>query len=218
MTHRIAIVLAGCGNRDGSEIHESVLTIRALSQAGAEPLFFAPDILQNRVVDFLTGEIMPEQRNVLREAARIARGKISDISKLTVESADAVIFPGGQGAALNLCDFLLRKSSYSVHPQVERVVREFHAAGKPQGFICIAPVIAAKVLGSYGVELTVGEDESDGADLEACGARHFRTPVTEIHIDQKNRVVSTPAYMTGKNITDIEPGICKLVKQVIKMI
>ncbi|NLF24761.1 MAG: isoprenoid biosynthesis glyoxalase ElbB [Deltaproteobacteria bacterium] len=217
MAKTIAIVLAGCGNRDGSEIHESVLTILSVVKSGATPRFFAPDMPQKHVVNFLTGESMSAERNVLVEAARIARGDIADLSKLKAASADALIFPGGQGVAFNLCDFLTNGPQCSVHPQVERVVREFHAAAKPMGFICIAPCIAAKVLGPEAVELTIGGDPDTAAKLEAMGAKHHCTGASEIHLDKRNRVVSTAAYMCGKNIAEIECGISKLVQQVLEL-
>jgi enhancing lycopene biosynthesis protein 2 len=217
MEKKVAVVLSGCGNRDGSEIHESVLVILALVKSGAAPLFYAPDIYQERVVNFLTGDTLPEKRSVLLESARIARGKIENLALLKAGQADALIFPGGQGAALNLCDFLKKGAECTAHPEVARVINEFHSAKKPLGFICIAPAIAARVLGAHGVELTIGNDRQTAAKLEKMGARHVDVPVQETHIDVRNRVVSTPAYMLAKNIAEADAGIAKLVHQVLEM-
>ncbi|MDC0357221.1 isoprenoid biosynthesis glyoxalase ElbB [Oligoflexia bacterium] len=217
MGKKIAVVLSGCGFKDGSEIHESVTTILAIVKAGAEPIFFAPDTNQAMVVNHVTGDTLGESRNVLSEAARIARGAIEDIKNLTAASADAVIFPGGFGAALNLCDFGKKGADCTVNPEVERVVKEFHGASKPLGLICIAPVIGAKVLGGVGVELTIGNDKGTAEALEKCGAKHVDCAVDDIHVDEKNRVVTTPAYMLAENIAQVDVGVSKLVNQIIAM-
>lgn len=218
MSKKIAIILAGCGVKDGSEIHESVLTLLSVVKEGGEPLFFAPGGDQTTVTNHLTNDSSGEKRNMLIEAARIARGNIKNIKELKVTSADAVIFPGGYGAALNLCDFAKKGADCTVDPEVERVVKEFYAAKKPLGFICIAPAIAAKVLGPQKVKLTIGTDVGTASALQKMGAVHENHPVGDICVDEKNRVVSTPAYMLAQNIAEAEAGISKLVKKIITMI
>lgn len=218
MSKKIAIILAGCGVKDGSEIHESVLTLLSVVKEGGEPLFFAPDGDQTTVTNHLTNDSSGEKRSILAESARIARGEIKNIKELKTSSADAVIFPGGFGAALNLCDFAKKGADCAVNPEVERVIKEFYAAKKPLGFICIAPAIAAKVLGPYQVKLTIGTDAGTASALQKMGAVHENKPVGDICVDEKNRVVTTPAYMLAKNIVEAEAGISKLVKKIISMV
>lgn len=215
MSKKIAVVLSGCGFKDGGEIHESVLTLLHLCKSGSEPACFAPNIAQATVTNHLNGDQSGETRNVLVESARIARGQIQEISKLKAKDFDGLIFPGGYGAALNLCTFGQKGADCTVNPEVERVIREFHAAKKPIGAICIAPSFVAKVLGPQGVQLTIGTDSGTAAALEKMGAKHQNQPVEGICTDDKNKVVSTPAYMLGKNVAEIEPGIAALVKKVI---
>ena len=217
MAKRVAIVLAGCGQKDGSEIHEAVLTILGVVKAGAEPRFYAPDESQRRVFDHASQKAVGESRNMLIEAARIARGNITDIRELTTAVADAVIFPGGAGAAWNLSSFGKDGAGFTVHPEAVRVISEFYSAKKPLGFICIAPTLAAKVLGEFGVELTVGSDPETARILECCGARHVVKAPTEFHVDRRHRVVSTPAYMLGQNIAEIQIGITGLARAVVEL-
>ena len=138
---KIGICLSGCGVNDGAEIHESVITALALDKAGAKILFTAPNIDQAKVINHLTGDEMGESRNVLVESARIARGNIIDLAELTANNMDALIFPGGFGAALNLCDFALKGADCDIHPEVNRIIQEMLQANKPLGFICIAPTL-----------------------------------------------------------------------------
>jgi len=215
---KVGVVLSGCGVMDGSEIHESVLTLLAIDRASAEAVCVAPNIKQLHVVNHLTSQ--PEEgevRNVLNESARIARGKVRDIAHVKVEEIDALIFPGGYGAAKNLCTFANEAEKCEVNPDVEKLVRAMHAAGKPIGFICIAPAICAKILGDRGVKLTVGNDKSTVQKLTAMGAKHENSAVSEIVIDEKNRVVSTAAYMLARRISEAAGGIESLVNAVLKM-
>jgi enhancing lycopene biosynthesis protein 2 len=211
----IGVVLSGCGVYDGAEIHEAVLTLLALDRAGARALCLAPDAAQHHVINHLTGAEMPEQRNVLVESARIARGDISDIAAIGVDQLDGLIFPGGFGAAKNLCTFALDGPNAQVHPEVDRLVRAMHAARKPIGFACIAPVIGAKVLGASGVSLTIGNDPGTAAAIASAGARHVDCPVREMVADADQRVVSTPAYMLGKSISEVAEGIERMVQTVV---
>ena len=134
----VAIILSGCGVYDGSEIHETVLTQLALARHGANVTCAAPNIKQAHVFDHLAGEVSEgETRNVLTEAARLARGEIINVSELDVNAQDAVIFPGGFGAAKNLCNLAFEGASYSVEPAVEALVKQAHAADKAIGFISV---------------------------------------------------------------------------------
>lgn len=215
---KVGVVLSGCGVMDGSEIHESVLALLAIDQASAEAVCMAPNIKQMHVVNHLTGE--PDEgevRNVLNESARIARGKIRDIAHVKIEEIDALIFPGGYGAAKNLCTFATQSEKCEVNPDIERIVREMHTAGKPIGFICIAPAICAKILGDKNVKLTIGNDKSTVQKLTAMGAKHENSSVEDIVIDEKNRIVSTAAYMLARRISEAQSGIEALVNAVLKM-
>jgi enhancing lycopene biosynthesis protein 2 len=217
------VVLAGCGVYDGSEVQEAVAVLLNLSRAGAEVACFAPDVEQMHVIDHTKGQpAQGESRNVLTESARIARGEISPIDRLMADDFDAVVFPGGFGAAKNLCDFATKGADCTVHPEVERVVKMFHSKGKVIGMCCIAPVIAARVLGSNaggpGCSVTIGNDADTASAIEAMGSTNVDKPVTEAHTDEANRLVTAPAYMYGDaKVHEVEAGIAKMVDRVLEM-
>ncbi len=213
---RVAVVLSGCGYLDGAEIHESVITLLSLDRAGAEVECFAPDKPQRDVVDHRTGEpVAGETRNVLAEASRIARGQIRDVAEARAEDFDAVVLPGGFGAAKNLSSFAVDGPGCSIYPGVERLLRDVHAAGKPIGLICIAPAIGAKLFPD--VELTIGSDPATAGALESMGAHHKQCPVESYVCDERARVVSCPAYMLGPGVKDVAAGIEGLVKEVLRL-
>ncbi len=215
---KIGVLLSGCGVMDGSEIHEAVLTLLAIDVAGAQAICIAPDINQHHVVNHATGEEMNgETRNVLVESARIARGEIKNLDDIHSLDLDALILPGGFGAAKNLSDYAFKGAEFTVLPAVAEAVRSFYNAGKPLGFICISPVIAAKVLGKDNVEVTVGTDKGSADDIEALGAKHVNCQVYNIHASNEGKVVSTPAYMLGPAIKDVAQGIEKLVNAVVAL-
>lgn len=217
MKKKIGVVLSGCGVRDGSEIHEAVLTLLAIDQAGAEAVCLAPDI-ELAEVNHCTMEATGATRKVLVESARIARGNIKDIKQVAAEELDALIFPGGFGAALNLCDFGQKGAAASVNPEVARLVREVHAAKKPIGAICIAPALIAAILGKQvGPTVTIGNDSGTAAEIEKTGSRHQNCAVTEFVVDSANKIVTTPAYMLGTRISEVAQGITKCVNEVIKL-
>lgn len=198
-TPKIAIILCGSGRADGSEIHESVSVLIACSRHNAHYRCFAPDQPQADVINHLTGKPEGEPRNCLVEAARIARGEISPLSTLRAADYDALILPGGFGAAKNLCTFAAQGASMTVHPDVERAIKAFHTAHKPIGLCCIAPVIAAKVLGTAsggpGCSVTVGHAPPVAEAIAAWGSRSVPVAVTEAHADETNRLFTAPAYM-----------------------
>jgi len=217
---KVGVILSGCGVYDGSEIHESVLTLYFLDKFGASAVIMAPDIDQVHVVNHLTGQVSPgEKRNVLVEAARIARGNIKDIKNVRAAEIDALIFPGGYGAAKNLCTFAFEGTNCKVNEDVARLTREVYAMGKPIGAICIAPAMMAKIFGeSIPLELTIGTDKETAEAINAMGGRHVSCTATNIVIDSKNKVVSTPAYMLAGSIREVGEGIEKLVKTVLEMV
>jgi enhancing lycopene biosynthesis protein 2 len=220
MKKRVGVVLSGCGFLDGAEIHESVLTLLHLDRAGAEVVCFAPDREQLHVVDHRTGQpAAGESRNVLTESARIARGKIADLAAADAEQLDAVVLPGGFGAAKNLSDFASAGADATVDPDLRRLLLAMHAGGKPIGVVCIAPAVCAAAFRDTDSHpaLTVGEDPGTAAAIEATGSRHENRPVTEICVDEDQRVVSTPAYMFDARIADVSTGIEQLVQKVLSL-
>lgn len=215
---KVGVVLAGCGVQDGSEIHEAVLTLLALDRSGATAVIAAPDKEQSDVMDHRTGAKTTESRNVLVESARIARGDILDVKELSAADLDALVLPGGFGAAKNLSTFAADGDSCEVDEDVARLLREVHAAGKPIAALCIAPVILARVFGEeLAPELTIGSDEATAESLEAMGARHHETAVTEILVDEKNRLVTTPCYMLAERISEVATGIEKAVAALLSL-
>ena len=215
---RVAVLLSGCGVYDGSEIHEAVLTLLALDKSGATTLCVAPDIQQYHVIDHAAGA--PEEgqtRRVLTEAARIARGAIRPLGELRLDEYDAMILVGGYGAAKNLCSFGYEGADYAVNPEVAAAIQGAHQEGKPLGFMCIAPAVAAGVLGSQGIQLTIGNDADTAAALSGKGAVHVESAVTDIVVDEGARVVTTPAYMYDARISEVEVGISKLVNKVLEL-
>jgi len=216
MTKKVAVILSGCGVYDGAEIHESVITLLRLDQRGAQVQCFAPNIAQMHVINHLTGEEMPESRNVLVESARIARGEVKDIREANAEDFDALIVPGGFGAAKNLSNFAVEGTNCSVNPDVLALAEAFADACKPVGLICISPALAAKIYGP-GVVCTIGNDTGTAAAVEKMGGKHEECDVHDIVEDTQRKLVTTPAYMVAKSISEAAGGIYKLVDRVLEL-
>lgn len=215
---KIGVILSGCGVYDGTEIHEAVLTLLSLDRAQAEAVCFAPDIPQRHVVNHLTGEVAEgETRNVLVESARIARGAIRNLRDIDTMILDALIIPGGYGAAKNLSDYAVAGASCEVLPEVADAVMRFHRSSKPVGFLCIAPVIAARLFGNQQVEVTIGSDEATAKDIASMGARHVNRRVDEIQVSADGKILTTPAYMLGPSIADVAKGIDALVVRLLEL-
>jgi len=218
MGKKIGVVLSGCGVYDGAEIHESVITLLAIDRLGAEAVICAPDVPQLHVVNHLTGEVEEgAERNVLVESARIARGTIRNVAEVSADELDALILPGGFGAAKNLSDFAIKGADCDVDPGVAALVRAVHEQGKPVAAVCIAPALIAKILGDEGPELTIGNDADTAGALEAMGAAHVSCPVTELVVDSKRKLISSPAYMLAESISEAAEGIEKTVAALIEM-
>jgi len=214
---KVGVLLSGCGVFDGAEIHEAVLTLLALDRAGAEIVCMAPNVDQAHVINHLTQEVTAETRNVLVESARIARGEIKDLKDVQAGDLDALIMPGGFGAAKNLSDFAFKGPQATVHPEVKRLLTDLAAAGKPIGAICIAPATLTKALADRKPEVTIGTDAGTASAIEAMGGRHKSCTVDMIHLDAGNKLVSTPAYMLGPGIKEVAQGIEKLVARVVEL-
>lgn len=217
---KVAVCLSGCGVFDGSEIHEAVLTLLALDQAGAKYVCCAPNVDQPVVVNHLTRSPVPgERRNVLVESARIARGEIQDLAGVHARDVDALIFPGGLGAARNLCSFVGDGAKCTVHPEVERLVGEMIDAGKPVGAICIAPAMLARILSNRGLvaQVTIGTDPQTASEIKKMGIRHADCSSTSFVVDSAHRVVTTPAYMLAKGPAEVFEGVKGLVGEVLRL-
>ena len=210
---KFAVILCGCGTLDGSEIHESVMALLAIDRNNCKYSIFAPDDTQYHVVNHITHEEMGEQRNMLVEAARIARGQIRPIGECDVNEFDALVFPGGNGSAKNLFTYALQGAQCAVREDVANLIRDFHAQHKPIGALCIAPVMIAKVLGD--VTVTVGDDEHTIRDVESFGSKHHRTCQKEVAADKENLVFTTPCYMLPARISDIADCAENLIEAIL---
>ncbi|MDI9613204.1 MAG: isoprenoid biosynthesis glyoxalase ElbB [Acidobacteriota bacterium] len=215
----VGVLLSGCGVQDGSEIHEATLTLYFLDKMGADILCMAPGKNQMDVVNHVTGSPVEETRNCLTEAARIARGEIRDVKTVMTDAIDALIIPGGFGAAKNLSTFAVDGAHSIVDGDVAALLRELVRAGKPIGALCIAPAILAALFGrEFAPTLTIGMDEATAGVLEEMGARHRKAQATDIVVDEKLRIVTTPCYMMAQGIAEVGVGVEKLVARILDMI
>jgi enhancing lycopene biosynthesis protein 2 len=219
MSMKVGVMLSGCGVFDGSEIHEAVSLLIALDRRGADIICMATDEAQAEVINHASGKPSQEERNVLVEAARIARGKIRDVAEVTADELEALVFPGGYGAVKNLCSSAREGSDCVVHKEVERLINEMHRARKPMGFACISPVLAARVLTRSGAEphVTIGSDRETAKAINAMGAQHHPVGPSDIFVDDENLLVSTPCYMNDVGPWVVYEGAEKLVEQVLRM-
>ncbi len=220
MSKKVGVLLSGCGFLDGAEIHESVLAMLHLDKAGAEIVCLAPNSPQLHVVDHTTGEVAEgQERNVMAEAARIARGKIQDVAEVSAEDLDALVMPGGFGAAKNLSDFASATAEATVDPGVMALIRGMLEAKKPIGAVCISPVVVAAALKDSGTAatLTIGDDADTARAIETMGAHHEACQVTGFTVDETHKIVSTPAYMFDARVSEVSQGIEKLVATVLTM-
>jgi len=209
---KTAVVLAGCGVLDGAEIHEAVMTMYAVEKNGGSYRVFAPNVMQHHVVNHLTGEAMNESRNVMTEAARIARGKIRPLTEYRASDFDALLFPGGFGVAKNLCTYAFDGTDCHVDRVVESAIRETHRAGKPIGALCISPVLIARVLGE--VTVTIGNDRATAEDIRKLGGKHETKTHGEVSVDLKNKIVTAPCYMLNATISEIADDADAVVKAI----
>lgn len=213
---KIAVLLSGCGVFDGSEIYETVITLLAIERNGASYQCFAPDKNQFHVIDHNAQQSVQENRNVLTEAARLARGNVQPLSALNVAEFDALLVPGGFGAAKNFSDFAVKGADASADQEVVTFCKAFAAAQKPAGYMCIAPSLLPFVYGN-GITLTIGHDSDTAKALEQMGAKHVNCDVDDIVIDEQYRVVTTPAYMLAGSLSEAASGIDKLVAKVVAL-
>lgn len=212
---KVAVILAGCGTMDGSEINETVTLLLALDQHNIEYQAFAPDAYQAEVWNHATGKHAEERRNMLVEAARIVRGNIFPLTKFNADDFDALFFPGGSGAAKNIFTYAYDGINFKVNKEVEKAIRDIHAQGKPIGAMCIAPLMVAKVLGN--VNVTMGSGECRQAkELAMIGCKHTETTHGGVAIDMENKIYSTPCFMLDARLKDVYQGAWNLVEEMIK--
>jgi len=211
---KFAVVLSGSGVYDGAEIHEATLTMLAIERQGATYQCFAPDINQHHVINHITGDEMNETRNVLIESARIARGNIKPLSEFSGNQFDALIFPGGFGAAKNLSTVAFDGANAKVNHEVEKAVLQMVDLKKPIGALCIAPAFIAKIL--VDVNVTIGSDKGTAEAIEAMGATHVNTNHGDVVVDEEKLIFTTPCYMLDATITDIDDGANNVVKAMLE--
>lgn len=212
---KFAIVLSGCGVYDGAEIHEATMTMLAVESKGCQYEMFAPNINQYHVINHLTGDVMDESRNVLVEAARIARGNIRALSEYSAKEFDGIIFPGGFGVAKNLCSYAIDGTEMRIDKIVAGAVRETHSLKKPIGALCISPIMIAALI--PGAEVTLGSDTKFNGEVSNLGGKHKTTQNRQVVVDTINRIVTTPCYMNDATITDIARGAELVVKEMIAL-
>lgn len=212
---KFALVLSGCGQHDGSETHEVILTLLSMDQENVKWEAFAPDIKQKRVVNHVTESVNDEVRSVMQESARLVRGKIKPITEAKISDFDAVIFPGGVGAVDTLCDWFEKGAEFNFNSDVKDLIDNAVKLKKPMGFICIAPMMIPKIYRS--AKLTIGNDQSLATQIHEMGSKHIECSADEVVVDKENKIVSTPANMVANSIGEVYKGIRKLVKELVHL-
>ncbi|WP_109831041.1 isoprenoid biosynthesis glyoxalase ElbB [Reichenbachiella versicolor] len=225
---KAAVILAGSGVYDGSEIHESVFALLALEENGVDYQCYAPNKSQYHVVNHITGEEMDETRNVLVESARIARGSVVDLKELTADGADLLVIPGGFGVAKNLNQWAISGSDGELDSEVKRVINDFTKAKKPICGLCMGPTVIAQALSGSGIEasLTVGtsaeptpyEIDAISEGMESLGAVTVAKTIEEIAIDQTNKIVTAPCYMMEASPLQVRNNIAQAIKATVELI
>ncbi|MCX7768073.1 MAG: isoprenoid biosynthesis glyoxalase ElbB [Flavobacteriales bacterium] len=224
---KVAVLLSGAGVYDGAEIHESVFLLWALDKRDVGYQVFAPDIWQHHVVNHLTGEEMPERRNVLVESARISRGQSKNLAEYRAADYDGLALPGGFGVAKNLTKWAFQGPDGEIHPEVKRAIAETIQAEKPVLGLCMGPAAIAKALEGSGVhaELTVGSTAAASpydiagvaAGLEKTGARPVMRTINEIAVDETHKIVTAPCYMMEARISEVAANIDQAVEAFVRL-
>lgn len=219
---KVAVLLAGCGVYDGSEIHEAVFTLLSIARQGGSYQCFAPDKEQLHVINHVTGSEMPEKRNVLVESARIARGEIKPVSELKPSEYDGLVIPGGFGAAKNLNQWAIKGPEGEIDPDVARVIREFVKARIPVAGLCMGPTVIASALKGVltGARLTVGSTaEKSPYDIQAIsnglvstGAVAEYKTIREFTVDDELKIVTAPCYMMEGSIDQVYGNVQQAIE------
>jgi enhancing lycopene biosynthesis protein 2 len=228
MTKKIGLLLSGCGVYDGAEIQESVLAMLAIKEAGAEYVCISVDKPQHHVINHLTGEEMKESRNMLVEAARIARGEVTNITEIDPADIDALVIPGGFGSAKNFTNWAFNGPDGEILPEVKLLLVNLNNIGKPICALCVSPVVVSKALQGSMVQatMTLGSTaEASPYDIEGfsqgmaqTGVEPVMKTIREIAVDQENRIVSAPCYMMEADIVQIRENIKSAIDATIALI
>jgi len=212
----IAVILSGCGHQDGSEIHEATLTLLAIHTHGADYQCYAPNITHHHVLNHADGNEMDDNRNVYIESARISRGNLKTLDEFSADNHDALIIPGGLGAAKNLSTFAFDGENCIVNQEVKWAISSMVDQNKPIGALCIAPVILANVLDS--VTLTIGNNPQVAEKIEQMGAIHQECTPSGVVVDEANKIVTTPCYMYDSRVNEVAEGVNGLVAEILRMV
>lgn len=225
---KIGILLSGCGVYDGTEIQEAVFSLLAVAEHGADVLFMAPDVNQMHVVNHLSGEEMPETRNVLVESARIARGDIEDLINVTSADIDALVIPGGFGTAKNHTNWAVKGPGSTINPEVKRLILEMVSSHKPITALCMGPTTVAKALegSTFTAMLTVGTtSEKSPYDIQAIsdgmkqtGAIPQMKTIREISVDKNLKIVSAPCYMMDATPLEVRENIKVAIDKMFELL
>ncbi len=225
---KIGVLISGCGVYDGAEIQEVVLTLLSIEEIGAEAVCISVDEPQHHVINHLTGEEMPESRNMLTEAARICRGNITEIGKISPSDIDALVIPGGFGSAKNFTKWAFKGPEGEIHPKIKLLLVNLINIGKPVAALCVSPVVVAKALEGSSIHpfLTIGSDKEGSpydiqgfsSGLETTGAKSVMKTIREIHIDSQNKIITAPCYMMDASILDIRQNISAAIDALRELI
>lgn len=224
---KVAVILSGCGNQDGSELQETLSLLLSIDRKGWQYQCFAPEGLfevvpytkQHDDEELEEGAIVDiEQRDIFEESGRAVRGQVLPISEYHATDFDALAFPGGLGAARNLSTFAYEGANMVVIDSVSDVILETYRAHKPICAMCIAPMILAKVLGRYEVRLTLGKECDPSRIAQHLGAIHQVCDATEVCVDVDHKIITTPAYMVGTHISQIFDGAANMVDELEKLL
>lgn len=224
---KIGVLLSGCGVYDGAEIHESVLTLLAIEEAGAKAVCLSVNKNQHHVVNHLTGEEMLENRNMIIESARIARGAVHDISTYDISQVDALVIPGGFGSAKNFSTWAFDGPNGTILPEIKHLIQKFISNKKPIAALCVSPVVLALAMGDSELHptMTLGSDQEKSpydiqvfsAGMEQKGVQTEMKTIREISVDENLKIVSAPCYMMDASVLEIRNNITQAIQTLIKL-
>ncbi|NBR15578.1 MAG: isoprenoid biosynthesis protein ElbB [Crocinitomicaceae bacterium] len=165
---------------------------------------------------------MNESRNMMVEAARIARGNVKEIKEIQPSDIDALVIPGGFGSAKNFTTWAFDGPNGSIRSDVKLLLINMINVGKPIVALCVSPVVLAKALegSSVKLNLTIGssleaspyEIPSFEAGLQATGATTEEKTIREILVDAENKVITAPCYMMDASILEIRNNIQQAIQ------
>jgi enhancing lycopene biosynthesis protein 2 len=224
---KIGVLLSGAGVYDGAEIQEAVLAMLAIQEAGCEYVCISIDKSQYHVINHLDGSEMNETRNMLVEAARIARGSILKIEAAHPADLDGLVIPCGFGSSKNFTNWAFEGPAGTILPEVKLLIINFLNVGKPIAALCVSPVVVAKALENSGIdsELTLGSTQEKSpnsiadfhAGIEKTGVKSIEKTVEEIHIDVKNKIITAPCYMMDASLVEIRKNIQAAIHALIAL-